>query len=173
MARMRFLGDAARCIDCNGCVAACHEAHSLPRGIDRRRVVTLDAGQPGERSLSVACMHCADAPCLAVCPTRCLYQAADGRVLHHQNLCIGCGYCLFACPFGAPRFPQADVFAARGSMDKCTRCAGAPAPHEAGERDAERAARSRAPDCVTACATGALLAGDPALAPAPGGAGDP
>ena len=65
MARMKFLCDADRCIECNACVTACKNEHEVPWGINRRRVVTLNDGKPGERSISMACMHCTDAPCAA------------------------------------------------------------------------------------------------------------
>jgi len=86
MARMKFLCDAERCIECNGCVTACKNEHEVPWGVNRRRVVTLDDGQPGEKSISVACMHCTDAPCQAVCPVDCFYTNDDGIVLHDKNL---------------------------------------------------------------------------------------
>jgi formate dehydrogenase iron-sulfur subunit len=57
MARMKFLCDAERCIECNACVTACKNEHEVPWGINRRRVVTIQDGKPGERSISVACMH--------------------------------------------------------------------------------------------------------------------
>ena len=126
MARMKFLCDAERCIECNGCVTACKQEHDIPWGVNRRRVVTINDGVPGERSISVACMHCSDAPCAAVCPVDCFYRTDDGVVLHDKDLCIGCGYCFYACPFGAPQFPQAGAFGVRGKMDKCTFCAGGP-----------------------------------------------
>jgi len=107
MARMKFLCDAERCIECNACVTACKNEHEVPWGINRRRVVTINDGKPGERSISVACMHCSDAPCMAVCPVDCFYQTDEGVVLHSKDLCIGCGYCFYACPFGAPQYPQA------------------------------------------------------------------
>ena len=66
MARMKFLCDAERCIECNACVTACKNEHEVPWGVNRRRVVTIQDGKPGERSISVACMHCSDAPCTAV-----------------------------------------------------------------------------------------------------------
>ena len=62
MARMKFLCDADRCIDCNACVTACKNENEVPWGINRRRVVTINDGKPGERSVSMACMHCTDAP---------------------------------------------------------------------------------------------------------------
>jgi len=126
MARAKFLCDAERCIECNACVTACKNEHEVPWGINRRRVVTINDGSPGERSISVACMHCSDAPCMAVCPTDCFYQDEEGVVLHSKDLCIGCGYCFYACPFGAPQFPQAGNFGSRGKMDKCTFCKGGP-----------------------------------------------
>jgi len=126
MARMKFLCDAERCIECNACVTACKNEHEVPWGINRRRVVTINDGKPGERSISVACMHCSDAPCMAVCPVDCIYQTDQGVVLHSKDLCIGCGYCFYACPFGAPQYPQASNFGSRGKMDKCTFCAGGP-----------------------------------------------
>jgi len=134
MARMKFLCDAERCIECNGCVTACKNEHEVPWGVNRRRVVTLDDGQPGEKSISVACMHC------------------------------GCGYCFYACPFGAPQYPQQSSFGARGKMDKCTFCAGGP---EEDLTDAEferygrnRIAEGKLPLCAEMCSTRALIAGD-------------
>ena len=142
MARMKFLCDAERCIECNGCVTACKQENEVPWGVNRRRVVTLNDGVPGEKSISVACMHCSDAPCMAVCPVDCFY----------------------ACPFGAPQFPQAGAFGMRGKMDKCTFCAGGP---EANGSEAEfqkygrnRLAEGKLPACAEMCSTKALLAGD-------------
>ena len=98
MARAKFLVDAERCIECNACVTACKNEHQVPWGINRRKVVTINDGSPGERSISVACMHCSDAPCMAVCPVDCFYQTDDGVVLHSKDLCIGCGICQAECP---------------------------------------------------------------------------
>lgn len=164
MARMKFLCDAERCIECNGCVTACKNEHEVPWGVNRRRVVTLNDGEPGEKSISVACMHCTDAPCMAVCPTDVFYTTADGVVLHDKDKCIGCGYCLYACPFGAPQYPQESAFGARGKMDKCTFCAGGPEEdHSAEEQEKygrNRLAEGKLPMCAEMCATKALLAGD-------------
>ncbi|EDK7793830.1 formate dehydrogenase, partial [Salmonella enterica subsp. enterica serovar Typhi] len=125
--RLKFFCDNERCIDCNGCAVACDEAHELPIHIRRRRVITLNEGIQGkEVSTSISCMHCDDAPCSIVCPVDCFYIRADGIVLHDKEICIGCGYCLYACPFGAPQFPKDSVFGNKGIMDKCTMCAGGP-----------------------------------------------
>ena len=133
MARMKFLCDAERCIECNACATACKNENHVPWGIQRRRVVSINDGEPGEKSVSISCMHCTDAPCIAVCPVKCIYQNANGIVLHDKDICIGCGYCFYACPFGAPQFPKAGAFASRGKMDKCTFCAGG--PKETGSAD--------------------------------------
>ena len=77
MARMKFYCDPERCIECNGCVTACKNENEVPWGVNRRRVVTIEDGEPGERSLSVACMHCSDAPCATVCPVDCCVPDPD------------------------------------------------------------------------------------------------
>src|SRR5882762_5412587 len=143
MARVKFLCDADRCIECNACVTACKNEHEVPWGINRRRVVTINDGKPGERSVSMACMHCTDAPCAAVCPVSCFYPTADGVVLHSKDLCIGCGYCFYACPFGGP---QADS-----------------TPAEYAKYGANRLAEGKLPICAEMCSTKALLAGDGAI----------
>ncbi|EKO5175337.1 4Fe-4S dicluster domain-containing protein [Vibrio vulnificus] len=167
MARMKFLCDTKRCIECNGCVTACKNENddALEWGIQRRRVVTLNDGEPGENSISVACMHCTDAPCMAVCPADCFEHTEDGIVLHNKDLCIGCGYCLFACPFGAPQFPKQASFGERGKMDKCTFCAGGPNTEPGSEEERQkygvnRIAEGKLPMCASLCSTKALLAGD-------------
>ena len=162
--RIKFYCDDERCIDCHGCDVACKEAHHLPVGISRRRVITFNEGIVGkEKSISIACMHCADAPCAKVCPVDCFYIRADCIVLHDKKTCIGCGYCLYACPFGAPQFPTNDVFGFRGSMDKCTFCAGGPEETFSQEEfdlyGQNRIAEGKVPACAAMCSTKALLAG--------------
>ena len=164
MARMRFLCDTDRCIDCSGCVIACKEGHHVPVGINRRRVLTMKQGEPGAKSISDPCMHCSDAPCIAVCPVDAIYQRDDGVVLVSKKTCIGCGYCFMACPFGAPQFPTGNFFGARGAMDKCTFCAGGPEENFSKEEQKlygqNRIAEGKVPLCAAMCATKALLAGD-------------
>jgi formate dehydrogenase iron-sulfur subunit len=145
MARVKFLCDADRCIECNACVTACKNEHEVPWGINRRRVVTINDGKPGERSVSMACMHCTDAPCAAVCPVSCFYTTNDGVVLHSKDLCIGCGYCFYACPFGAPQYPKVGNFGSRGKYG------------------ANRLAEGKLPLCAEMCSTKSLLAGDGAI----------
>ena len=109
-------------------------------------------------------MHCTDAPCIAVCPVNCIYQTEIGIVLHYKDLCIGCGYCFYACPFGAPQYPQATNFGSRGKMDKCTFCAGGPeadgSEQEYRKYGRNRIAEGKLPLCAEMCSTRALLAGD-------------
>jgi len=164
-ARMKFYCDEDRCIECNGCTIACAEAHELPVGLHRRKVITLNEGIEGkEFSVSIACMHCTDATCAQVCPVDCFYIREDGIVLHDKNKCIGCGYCLYACPFGAPQFPRDGAFGVRGVMDKCTMCAGGPEPtfsiQEFELYGQNRIAEGKVPMCAATCATNALLVGD-------------
>ncbi|GAA5187027.1 formate dehydrogenase FDH3 subunit beta [Ferrimonas gelatinilytica] len=167
MATMKFMCDTKRCIECNGCVVACKNENetALEWGIQRRRVVTINDGQPGEASISVACMHCDDAPCMKVCPANVFSKTEDGIVLHDKDRCIGCGYCLYACPFGAPQFPKKSAFGGKGKMDKCTFCAGGPnteagSAEEKAKYGANRIAEGKLPMCAELCATKALLAGD-------------
>lgn len=165
LSRMKFYCDTDRCIECDGCSVACAEAHELPVGIARRKVVTINEGVQGkEMSISIACMHCADAPCAQVCPVDCFYIRADGIVLHDKKTCIGCGYCLYACPFGAPQFPREGLFGSKGAMDKCTMCAGGPeATNSEEERHLygqNRIAEGKVPMCAAMCSTKALLVGE-------------
>jgi len=164
MGRLKFLCDVERCIDCSGCVIACKEGNHVPVGVNRRKVVTINQGKPGEKSISVACMHCADAPCIAVCPVDAIYQREDGVVLVSKKTCIGCGYCFMSCPFGAPQFPKTGVFGSRGAMDKCTYCAGGPEETFSKEErklyGQNRIAEGKVPLCAAMCATKSLLAGD-------------
>ncbi len=165
MSKLRFYCDEGRCIECDGCSVACAEAHELPSGINRRKVITINEGKEGlEYSLSIACMHCTDAPCEQVCPVDCFYIREDGVVLHDKEKCIGCAYCLYACPFGAPQFPRDGAFGIKGAMDKCTMCAGGPLETNSSDErhiyGQNRISEGKVPVCASMCSTKALLVGD-------------
>lgn len=163
-ARMRFYVDVKRCIECGGCEVACKNENDVPKGIARIRVVTVNEGETGETNVAVPCMHCSKAPCVSVCPVDALFTREDGIVHVNKETCIGCGYCLYACPFGAPQFPKGAPFGARGVMDKCTYCAAGPEENfSKRERElygSNRIAEGKLPMCASVCATKALVAGD-------------
>ena len=117
---MKFLCDAERCIECNGCVTACKQEHDIPWGVNRRRVVTINDGVPGERSISVACMHCSDAACVTACPTGALYHTEFGTVGLNHDRCIGCTRCAQDCP--ADAIPIAPYQRHQIDTEKCIRC---------------------------------------------------
>jgi anaerobic dimethyl sulfoxide reductase subunit B len=127
--QLAFYFDSSTCTDCKACQIACKDKNDLPIGILWRRVFQYGGGSwiPGEKTLipnhvfsysvSTACQHCEDPVCRAVCPAAAITKRADGIVLIDTTKCIGCRYCSWACPYGAPQFDQA-----QGVMTKCTFC---------------------------------------------------
>ncbi|MFH1845380.1 MAG: DmsC/YnfH family molybdoenzyme membrane anchor subunit [bacterium] len=139
-----FHFDAAACSGCKACQVACKDKHGLEVGRLWRRVYEVSGGdwrQVGNAwvpdiyayHLSMACNHCDLPICAEVCPARAISRRDDGIVLIDPDRCLGCGYCDWACPYGAPQYD-----AAAGKMTKCTFCVD--------EIDA-----GRPPACVTAC----------------------
>jgi Fe-S-cluster-containing dehydrogenase component/DMSO reductase anchor subunit len=137
-----FLFDPGRCTGCNACEIACATENELDFGTSWRQVLPYNPARiPGLPSfhLSMACNHCAEAPCVAQCPARAITRAPDtGAVLIDPGRCIGCRYCAWVCPFDAPRFD-----AGARVMTKCTGC------HP-------RLVRGQVPACVEQCPTDAL-----------------
>ena len=104
MTRWGIVADLNRCVGCQTCTAACKHANATAPGVQWRKVLDIEAGEfPDVRRafLPVGCMHCDDAPCLDVCPSTATRKRADGLVTIDYDLCIGCGYCIVACPYQA------------------------------------------------------------------------
>jgi anaerobic dimethyl sulfoxide reductase subunit B len=160
--RYAFLFDQSACSGCKACQAACKDRHGLPLGVLWRRVYEIAGGSwSREReawvpdvfafNLSMACNHCAEPICAEVCPTGAIRQRADGLVLLDGAKCVGCRYCAWACPYGAPQYDER-----AGRMSKCSFCA----------EDLDAGLR---PACVKACPMRALEFGErPALEAAHG-----
>ena len=94
--------DLKKCIGCYACTLGCKAEHFLPPGIFFNRVIIGEAGKfPAVRKLilPVLCNHCSEAACVAVCPTGASTIREDGVVLIEADKCVGCGYCIMACPY--------------------------------------------------------------------------
>lgn len=162
--RWGLLVDASKCVDgCTGCVDACSKENgwSARPGSQTdaqwiRKVSLRDPRTGATKSAPVMCQHCASPPCVDVCPTAASFKRADGIVLVDKHRCIGCRYCMMACPYKARSFVHEHLedqkpHAPRGigTVESCTLCV-------------HRVDRGQAPACVSACATsgGAMLFGD-------------
>ena len=135
--------DYSKCVACGACAVACMDQNdtSLKDGDQPFRTVAA-VERPGDpkkeiRYLSVGCMHCASAPCVAACPVGCLKKNGMGLTEYDNAACIGCHSCAMACPFGAPTFGPS------GKMTKCDGCQ-------------TRLENGLLPACVRVCPTGAL-----------------
>jgi Fe-S-cluster-containing dehydrogenase component len=99
--------DLKRCAGCNSCTVACRAEKGTPPGILYHRVEKYEAGKyPAARMQfrPIPCMHCEEPACLEVCPTGATYKRDDGIVLVDQKKCMGCRYCVLACPYGARHY---------------------------------------------------------------------
>jgi DMSO reductase iron-sulfur subunit len=137
-----FRFDLNQCTGCNACELACSIENQLGWGRSWRQVVTINEDRTPDLPayhLSLACNHCAEAPCEMACPALAIRRdPRTDAVLIDPDKCMGCKYCSWACPYDAPRFDErANV------MGKCTWC------HP-------RLAEGRPPACVEQCPTGAL-----------------
>lgn len=157
---LKFLMDVfhSPCIKCKGCEAICKNQNDTPEGVLRIKVVTINEGQEGQINIPMPCLHCNDPPCMKVCPTGAIYKRSeDGVVLVSKDICIGCGYCATACPFGAPQFRKSGAFGLDGKMDKCTFCVQPYNPRDASGNEIFREPKSR---CSMACPTGTINFGE-------------
>lgn len=144
MEKMIFDFDPSKCTACLACVMACMDQNDIDAAHHQhpfRNAAELESEDGGSQKfsfLSVACMHCEDAPCVMGCPSSCLYKDPEsGLTLYDNTNCIGCHSCAMACPFGVPSFNS------QGKMEKCDGCS-------------VRLAHGMEPACVRVCPTGAL-----------------
>ena len=102
--RYGMVVDINRCVGCQTCTISCKHVNDTPPGVQWRRVLDVERGEfpDVERMfLVVGCQHCAEPPCVPVCPTGATRQREDGLVTMDYDQCIGCGYCAVACPYQA------------------------------------------------------------------------
>ncbi|HEY2251633.1 MAG TPA: 4Fe-4S dicluster domain-containing protein, partial [Planctomycetaceae bacterium] len=137
-----FEVDLDSCSGCKACVVACNSLNGLDETETWRDVGLLHGGssdQPFLQHVTAACHHCLDPACLNVCPVRAYEKdEATGIVRHLDDQCIGCQYCILACPYDVPKYN-----AARGIVRKCDMCS-------------NRLAVGEAPACVQSCPNGAI-----------------
>ena len=148
-----ILVDVTKCTACEQCVVGCQQAHHLkpeipvPRlsrdRLSSRRLTTV-VSLPAGGSAKKQCLHCLEPGCVGACPVGAIQKTSLGPVIYDKSRCMGCRYCMLACPVGIPRY---EWEAAVPYMQKCDFC------HE-------RVAQGQIPICVGACKHGALIFGD-------------
>ncbi len=126
-AQIGFFVDATRCVNCKTCEIACKDFHDAAVGRRIRRVRTFEGGEfPAvfAYNVSMSCNHCETPACVAGCPTGAYSKRAeDGIVVHDPEKCVGCRYCTWLCPYGAPQYDSRE-----GRVRKCNLCPGEPIP---------------------------------------------
>lgn len=159
--RWGMLIDTAQCKPgCNDCVTACNKENGLSgetKPTDSqwiRKIEIKDISTGRQVSLPMMCQHCANPPCVDVCPTNASFKRADGIVLVDKHRCIGCRYCMMACPYKARSFvheplsdQNPDVPRGKGTVESCTLCV-------------HRIDQGQQPACVEACSNKVILFGD-------------
>lgn len=146
MPRYGMVIEPQRCIDCRACMVACTAENDVPLGKHRNWVETLQLGRYPEIKLRIEpeqCHHCDNPPCVRSCPTGASFVMENsGIVLVASDKCIGCRYCMQACPYDARYFDEQD-----GTVGKCTFCV-------------HRIAQGQEPACVATCPTKVRTFGD-------------
>lgn len=140
-----FIIDNRKCIGCHACTVACKAEHEVPVGVNRTWVKYIEKGTfPDTRRLFsvMRCNHCADAPCVEICPVTALFTRADGIVDFDDRRCIGCKACTQACPYDALYMHPDENTAA-----KCNYCS-------------HRTDIGLEPACVNVCPEHAIISGD-------------
>lgn len=148
-----ILVDVTRCTGCNKCVDACatgnrlEEAAHLPQhapdGLSAERWLSI-VESPEGGFVRKSCRHCLEAACVSACPVAAMTRTAEGIVRYDGEKCMGCRYCMMACPFGIPRY---EWDSAAPLIRKCTLCY-------------ERLAEGGIPACVEACPEEVLMFGE-------------
>ncbi|HEX2659385.1 MAG TPA: DmsC/YnfH family molybdoenzyme membrane anchor subunit [Polyangia bacterium] len=134
--------DLDLCTGCKACVTGCHNLNGLDDGEVWRTVGLLHGGThkaPSQQTVTTACHHCLDPACMNGCPVKSYDKdPVTGIVKHLDDQCIGCQYCIFMCPYDAPKYNKA-----RGIVRKCDMCS-------------DRLAHGEAPACVQSCPNEAI-----------------
>ncbi len=143
--QLAFFVDATKCVACRTCEVACKDFHDATRCRRYRKVRTFEGGQfPNvfAYNVSMSCNHCESPACVAGCPAGAYTKRAeDGIVVHDRDRCIGCRYCTYLCPYGAPQYdPQ------EGRVRKCNMCL-------------EELTKGNSPICVASCPMRAIEIG--------------
>jgi formate dehydrogenase iron-sulfur subunit len=141
-----ILFDSTRCIGCGACSAACKEQNNLPPRIEEQTTAYTwtVVERRGGANMRRLCMHCLTPTCVSVCPVGAMKKTAAGPVVYDPGLCIGCRYCIMACPFEVPKYQWDRPIPLVG---KCVMCA-------------PRLAAGRPTACATVCPTGATVCGE-------------
>jgi len=145
---MAILTDLTRCIGCEACVWACKEINELPKENDGGKLdsttwTTLRRYQGIH--IRQQCMHCLNPTCVSVCPVAALEKTKEGPVIYHENRCMGCRYCILACPFEIPKYEWDNNLP---KVQKCIMCY------------IKRISRGQQPACTSVCPTGATQFGN-------------
>ena len=178
MTRWAMVIDLSRCIGCKACMTACSHANDIPEGLWRKLCVLPETPAPQRKRLTVTrgCMHCDNPSCLEVCPTGATFKRADGIIDIDADKCIGCSYCILACPYDARTIYRANhQFEMETALEKtdfltekkerqgvCTKCNFcAPRIDDGIKKNLIPGVDDEAtPLCVVTCSGGALYFGD-------------
>jgi formate dehydrogenase iron-sulfur subunit len=141
-----LLIDISQCIGCNACQAGCKAENKLPEGDEKALSLTAFTAlsEHDGKFVRHLCQHCDVPTCVSACPVAALSKLPEGPVLYDKEKCIGCRYCMQACPFHVPRYEWRST---KPGIQKCTFCA-------------PRITKGLPTACAEACPTGATKFGD-------------